>query len=168
MKENFTPDTPIKKIIPKNKTRNIKTNKYSYCLTFPAKFSKVFNKYQILSVKKERKCVNIPRKNMKHYLGGLIDADGCFSFGNRKDRNRLWCNFQITHQSYKLLGTIQSFLTNELNIATSLNKRKDEDCWDLKTSHRDNIIKLIEWLYTDNDTPCVKKAIAYQFKEKYV
>ena len=123
-----------------------------YSLNFSSLFSNVFKKYGILSVKKDRKCVNIPRKFMLGYIKGLFDADGCIMWGNRKDRNRLWAGFNITHASYEVLSTVQRYLLEEHNLAFSLTKRRDEECYDLKTSRRDDIVELFCLLF--EDTSC--------------
>lgn len=159
-KNEFCPDSTVSSRVPINNTEgyNIKTNKPSFTLTFSSKFSNTFNKFGILSKKENRRLVNIPKKSMKHYLLGLFDADGCISWGKRKDRNRLWSNFQITHQSMDVLSKIQTYIMEELNIATSIKPRKTEKCFDLRTSNRNHIVKLYEFLYK-------KRSIFYNKKK---
>ena len=55
---------------------------------------------------------------------------------------------------------IQNYLTNTLNIATSLTKREKEDCMDLKTSDRNSIVKIFHFIYSNTEN------IKYN-KEKY-
>ena len=147
--KRFCPDTPISSKLPSNKSRNIIARKLVYSIHFSTKFSETFKKFGILDLKINRKLVNISKVSFKYYLLGLFDADGHLSFGRRKDRNRIWMSFAITHQSYNLLHSIQTFLVNELNIASSLAKRKDENCYDLKVSSIPSVMKLIQWLYSD-------------------
>lgn len=120
-------------------------------------FSKTFDKYGVLEIKENRRIVNISKKLFKSYLKGLIDSDGHFSSGIRRDRNRVWMNLGITHQSEQVLGYVQRFLHNELNISSFVNRRKDEDCLDLKMSNIESVIKLINWLYEENNCPFYKK-----------
>lgn len=165
--ENYCPDATISSIIPINKKRNITTEKLSYRLSLSSKFSPIFNKYGILCLKVDKRLVNISNNMFKYYLRGLIDADGHFSSGIRKDRNRVWVNFGITHQSIPLLNSIQLFFENNLFLSSSVSQRKDENCLDLKISNRESVKKLINWLYDDENTPCYKKEQANKFLELY-
>lgn len=153
---HFCPDTSYKSIIPVNKRLGIVTKNRSYRFTFSSKFSEVFNKYGILSLKVDRKLVNISKNLMQCYLKGLIDADGYFSGGRRKDRNRIWVKFNITHQSLSLLKSIQRFLEIELDITSGIYPRKKENCLDLTISSTKNIKKLINWLKLETKCPFVK------------
>lgn len=148
-RDRFTPDAAINKKWPINKTRDIVANKYAYSLGFSSKFSESFNKFGLLSTKSNRDIVNIPKKFMKSYLLGLFDADGHFSWGRRKDRNRLWVNMAITHQSLKALTKIQKYLYEELGMPSYVSPRNDEECLDLKMSKREDVVRFIEWLYED-------------------
>lgn len=153
IKNNFCPDSTYRSIIPVNKKRNIVTKNLSYILPLSSKFSPIFNKYGILDIKENRKCINISKKLFREYLKGIIDSDGHFSSGRRKDRNRIWCNFGITHQSLQLLKTIQKYLSEELEISSYINPRNNEKCMDLKISKISDIIKLINWLNLENNCP---------------
>jgi hypothetical protein len=155
--KNYCPDSTISKRIPVNKTRNIVSKNYSYRINMSSMFSKTFDKYGVLEIKENRRIVNISKKLFKSYLKGLIDSDGHFSSGIRRDRNRVWMNLGITHQSEQVLGYVQRFLHNELNISSFVNRRKDEDCLDLKMSNIESVIKLINWLYEENNCPFYKK-----------
>lgn len=150
----FCPDNEINSKNPVNNSTgySIKTNNLSYTLNFSSKFSECFNKFGLLSKKQDRRLVNIPHKFMRHYLLGLFDADGHISFGHRKDRNRLWANFGITGQSLDIFGKIQNYISDDLNISSSVKPRKDENCYDLKFSKIDSVIKLLDWLYEDTPT----------------
>ncbi len=152
----FCPEVTVSSHVPINKQRNIVSKRLSYRMTFPAMFHDTFNKFGILSLKKERVIVNIPKKFMPHYLVGLLDADGHISFGHRKDRNRLWANIGFTHQSIKLLVTVQTFLDRELGISSGIAPRSDEDCYDLKFSSLESVKKFLEYIYKDVEF-CNKK-----------
>lgn len=147
----FCPDATISSKVPVNNTKgyNIKTENLSYMFNFSSRFEECFNKFGILSTKSDRKLVNISKKNMRYYLLGLFDADGHISFGHRKDRNRLWANFGITHQSFDVLSKVQDFLMTDLGVASSVRQRSDENCMDLKFSKIDSVLKVLDWLYAD-------------------
>ena len=157
IRDNFTPDATIGSVLPINKKRNIVTENLSYRLALSSLMSPIFKKYGVLNIKKERICVGISKIMFINYLKGLIDSDGHFSSGKRKDRNRVWMNFGITHQSTSVLNSVQKYLHEELNISSFVNQRKDEDCLDLKVSNIESVVKLINWLYSTNDCPFVKK-----------
>lgn len=154
---NYCPTTPYRSIIPINNKRNIITKNKSHILILSSKFSPIFNKYGILSLKANRKYVNISKKLFKEYLKGLIDADGYFSGGLRKDRNRLWLKFNITHQSIDLLRSVQTLLNEILNISSYIYTRNNENCIDLTISRIDDVKKLINWLLLDDNCPFYKK-----------
>ena len=154
----FIPDTTISSRVPVNKKRpNIKTDKLSYKIQFPAKFYNTFNKFGILDVKENRNYHNIPKNFMPDMILGLFDADGHISWGKRKDRNRLWANWGITHPNLTMLIKIQRFLSEELGISSYVNPRKNERVYDLKLSHRENIIKLCDFMYNNSTTTMYNK-----------
>jgi hypothetical protein len=157
IKENFCPDSIYRSIIPINKKRNIVSTNLSHILPLSSKFSPIFEKYGILDLKVNRRCVNISKALFRSYLKGLIDSDGHFSSGRRKDRNRVWCNFGITHQSIELLKTVQKYLSEEVGISSYINPRKDEKCMDLKLSKISDILILIKWLNEENLCPFDKQ-----------
>lgn len=148
--EQFCPDTPISSRIPVNNTRKeIKSFIYSYRLQFPSKFHDTFKKFGVLSVKTERTYHNIKKDFMGSMLLGLFDADGSLSWGRRKDRNRLWCNYLITHPNLKMLEKLQEFLADELNVTTQIRPKGKENCYILRTSNRDNVVKIIDFMYAN-------------------
>lgn len=147
-KNEFCPDNQVGSRLPINKTRaKIVSNKLAYVLNFSSKFHNTFNKFGILSKKEDRKTVNISKKMFRYYLLGLFDADGHISWGKRKDRDRLWCNFVITHQSMSVLAYVQNMLHEHLNISTSIRPRTTENCLDLKISNMSSVAMLYEYLY---------------------
>jgi len=165
IKKNYCPDSTYRSIIPINNKRNIISKKLSHILPLSSKFSETFKKYGILCLKKDRTFINISRKMFMYYLRGLIDADGNISTGIRKDRDRLWFKFQITHQSIKLLKAVQNLLNIEYNISTVITKRKDEDCFDLTISNRESLLVLYKNIIDCNNTPFFKrKNLKYFYK----
>lgn len=166
--ETFCPDNSIEQRLNNNNKRNIIAKKISYKITFNSKFSKIFNKCGILCLKKDRTLINIPNSLIRYYILGLFDADGSISWGRRKDRNRLWVNFQITHQSYNILHKISMLMSNKLNISTSVISRKKENCIDLKTSNRDSVILLYKFLYSDIDKNVIYNKDKYYHFKKFV
>ena len=150
-KTQFCPDTTINSKIPINKTRNIKSILESHILVFSSKFSEIFNKYGILSLKKTRTFHNIPKKLFPSFLLGLFDADGNFSWGVRRDRLRPWCQFKITHQNLNMLKKLQTYLISNYNISTFINIKHNEDCYILQISSIKDANKLMNIIYSKNN-----------------
>lgn len=158
-RNRYQPDSNISSKIPVNKTRNMVSNTESHKFTFSSKFSKVFNKYGILTTKENRTFHNIKMKYFESFLLGLFDADGFFTWGKRKDRDRLWCTFGITHSSFDMLIKLQRILLENYGIPTSINQKGTERCYVLRTGSLVMCEKLLPILYS-------KKPIVYNYKKE--
>ena len=167
-KNMYCPDVTVTHLIPINNTKgyNIKTDKMSHRFVFSSLFSEVFNKYGLLSLKKDRIITNIPKDMFRYYLLGLFDADGFVSWGRRKDKNRIWVKFVITHQSYQVLNYIKNFLENEFDFKIFIKHRKTEKCIDLVFSKRESVYKFYDFMYKDCDVEYNKNK--YDIWTKYV
>lgn len=153
-KQHFQPDNAIDSRIPINRSRpEIIGRQIAYRMTFSSKFTPIFKRHGILSLKKNRTFHNIPKNKMSQFILGLVDADGYITWGKRKDRNRLWCNFGVTHPSLKMLEKLQRFLLEELKIPTSISPKGTEKCYILRTGSLPMIARFIEFIY--KDTPSV-------------
>ena len=90
---------------------------------------------------------NFIKKELKKYLLlGFFDAEGCITYGIRKDRNRFWGKVFFTSQ-LKMLEGIQNILIN-FEISSSIKKRKKENCYDLYIRTKD-FYKIIQLLQDD-------------------
>lgn len=146
--EYFQPDNSYDSRIPiNNKRPNIKTETLSHRMTFSSKFTPIFDKYGILGVKEDRTYHNIKKDKMNSFLLGLFDADGYITWGHRKDRDRLWANWGITHPSLKMLEKLQRFLLEELQVPTSIAPKGNEKCYILRTGSRLMIMKIMDYIY---------------------
>ena len=64
------------------------------------------------------------RDDLERYLiQGLFDADGCVTWGRRKDKNRIWQKVSFTSQ-LKILEGVQKYLINKLSISTVKTKNE--------------------------------------------
>ncbi|WP_440971998.1 LAGLIDADG family homing endonuclease [Megamonas funiformis] len=99
-------------------------------------------------LKTERHFPRVKAELMPYLVRGLFDADGCFSYGIRKDRNRLWVCISFTHH-LKCLTGLQKFLLDKLNIATTVRMKSKENCYILEFSSRKNVFDFLCWLYQD-------------------
>ena len=89
-------------------------------------------------------------KSLNRYmLLGAFDADGCITWGRRKDRNRLWHKVSFT-SSLGILTCIQNILMKELSISTIIRPKSGEQCFVLEFADRHNVVKFIDYIYQDD------------------
>ena len=92
----------------------------------------------------------IVSKDLNRYmLLGAFDADGCITWGYRKDRNRLWQKISFT-SSLGILTCVQNILMKELDISTIIRPKGDEKCFVLEFSNKHNVVKFIDYIYQDD------------------
>ena len=108
------------------------------------------------------------RKDLQKYLLlGIFDADGCVTWGHRKDRNRLWHKITFS-SSLKILTGVQQYLYKELNISTIVRPRSDENCSILEFANKKDILVFLNHIYSDSDFIILKrkqlKALALRLK----
>ena len=165
-KNQFCPDTSIVSKIPINKTRNIESKIESHVLMFSSKFSEIFKLYGILSLKTARTFHNIPKKYFSIFLLGLFDSGGNFSWGFRRDRNRLWAQFKITHPSLNMFKKLQTYLASELKVSTFITPKKDENCFVLQISSIPDVNILLNYMYSN--LPEIYNLTKYNNYIKYI
>lgn len=100
--------------------------------------------------KKPERNVPILSKDLEVYLlRGIFDADGCITWGYRKDRNRLWHKVSFT-SSLSILTSVQKILY-KIGISTIVRPKKGEDCFILEFSNKKDIIHFYNYLYKDTE-----------------
>lgn len=111
--------------------------------------------------KKNERNVPIIRKDLEQYLvRGIFDADGCITWGYRKDRNRLWHKVSFT-SSYNILLSVQKILYRQ-NISTIIRQKQNEKCFVLEFANKKDIIKFYNYLYNDKEfIPLMRKFERY-------
>ena len=98
--------------------------------------------------KKKDRNVPIISKNLEVYMiRGIFDADGCITWGFRKDRNRLWHKVSFT-SSLGILTSVQKVLY-KIGISTIVRPKANEDCFVLEFANKKDIIKFYNYLYDD-------------------
>lgn len=121
-----------------------------------------FKKYGIFDYKKNRKVPIINSKLYRYLLLGLFDAEGCITWGYRKDRNRLWHKISFT-SSLSILYGVQKIL-DRFGISSAIKPKKDEDCYIIEFSDKERVFKFLNIIYPDNSFIVLerkyKKAIA--------
>ena len=87
----------------------------------------------------------------RYMIQGFFDAEGCITWGRRKDKDRIWQKISFTSQ-YKMLEGVQQYLLNKVGIATKLKPKSDgSKCFVLSFSSKDDVLKFCDHLYKDND-----------------
>lgn len=98
--------------------------------------------------KKKDRNVPIIQKDLEVYLiRGIFDADGCITWGYRKDRNRIWHKVNFT-SSLSILTSVQKILY-KIGISTIVRLKTNEDCYILEFANRKDILKFYNYLYAD-------------------
>ena len=89
------------------------------------------------------------RKDLERYLLlGFFDADGCLTWGIRKDRNRIWHKVSLSSSLSILEGAQQHLF--KLGISTKLRPKKNENCYILEFSNKSDVLKFLEYIYPDD------------------
>ena len=90
-------------------------------------------------------------------IQGFFDAEGCITWGRRKDKNRIWQKVSFTSQ-YKMLEGVQQYLLKQLNIATKLKPKSDgSKCFILEFANKNDVLKFCEHIYNNNDMIVLKR-----------
>lgn len=99
--------------------------------------------------KKKDRNVPIIQKDLEVYLiRGIFDADGCITWGYRKDRNRIWHKVNFT-SSLGILTSVQKVLY-KIGISTIVRPKANEDCYVLEFANKKDILKFYNYLYADD------------------
>lgn len=105
--------------------------------------------------KKEDRHYPRVRKELEQYLlRGFFDADGCLSWGYRKDRGvehkRMWCFIDFANH-LKCLSGVQKLLFNTLSIPTIVRPRNDGRMYNLRFDSKRNVLKFLHYIYEDEE-----------------
>lgn len=105
---------------------------------------------------KEERHIPIISKHLESYLvQGFFDAEGCITWGHRKDRDRIWQKVSFTSQ-YKMLYGIQQILIKN-NISTSIRPKCKEKCFIMENSNKKTVIDLLNYIYSDDNFIILKR-----------
>ncbi len=101
----------------------------------------------------------ISNETFHHFLRGLSDGDGHFSFANIKSRNTKSLEWGITCASESFLQILINKLRNESICAynnVSVRKRKNANAYEIKLSHHDSV-KLGNFIYNKSSLYLIRK-----------
>jgi len=150
---------------------------------YPSASINIGNKVIINSIKtksggnlKQDRHIPIISEILEPYLLlGFFDAEGCITWGRRKDRNRIWHKISFTSQ-FKMLDGIQKILLKN-GITTSIKPKGTEKCYVLEFANKKDVLKFLDLIYNDENFVILKrkynKALALrlelgEFGEPYV
>lgn len=106
-------------------------------------------------LKENRTLPHINENLEKYLLLGFFDAEGCITWGRRKDRNRIWQKVSFTSK-YDLLISAQKIL-NKIGITTAIKPKKGENCFVLEFSNKKDVLNFCNWLYSDPEFIILKR-----------
>jgi transposase len=121
------------------------TKKISDIAKFTGGYNKIDRHYPIIRSDLE-----------KYMIQGFFDAEGCITWGVRKDKQRLWHKVSFTSQ-YKMLEGVQQYLFKKVGIVTKLKPKSDSKCFVLEFANKKDILKFYDHLYKDNDMIVLKR-----------
>jgi len=96
---------------------------------------------------KERRVPIISKELELYFVLGLFDAEGCITWGKRKDRDRLWQKVSFT-TDYKILEGLQKILIKN-GISTVIRPKSNEDCFLMEFANEEDIYKFYKLLPSD-------------------
>lgn len=99
-------------------------------------------------LKQDRNIPYISPKLNKYLLQGFFDAEGCVTWGRRKDRNRLWHKISFTSQ-YKMLEAVQNILI-KYDVSTKIRPKSKDACYVIEFSNRKNVQRFLDIIYPDD------------------
>lgn len=106
-------------------------------------------------LKEDRNIPFISPKLEAYLLQGFFDAEGCITWGRRKDRNRIWQKIVFTSQ-YKMLETIQNILYKN-GISTRLKPKSNDNCYVIEFSAKNDVLKFLDIIYSNDDFIILKR-----------
>ena len=104
--------------------------------------------HQRLNVKHASKDLTyaLPKESFAHWLVGITDGDGCFSFSVNKRKKLIWnCTFKIAQSKYNLRCLY--FIKKQLGYGT-INKKSGENMAEFRIRDRKTLVNLIVPLFT--------------------
>lgn len=106
--------------------------------------------------KKERHLPIVKDEFTRYVLLGAFDADGCITWGRRKDKNRIWHKISFT-SSYNLCLTIQKILIKYVDVSSVIRPKTNCDCFVLEVCDKKSVLKILDFLYPDDSFVILKR-----------
>jgi len=100
-------------------------------------------------LKRDRRLPIIPKHLERYMVLGFFDAEGCVTWGFRKDRNRLWHKISFTSH-LKMLEGIQKILLKQ-DIPSSIKPKSDSDCYVLEFANKNRVSMFLDYIYPNDN-----------------
>lgn len=111
--------------------------------------------------KKDRHFPIVKDEFVRYSLLGAFDADGCLTWGRRKDKNRIWQKVSFTTSLSIAIG-IQNALYKQVGIGTTIRpKSGKEDCFVIEISNKADVLKFLDYIYQDDFVVLKRKYSKY-------
>lgn len=112
--------------------------------------------------KKDRHFPIVNDELVRYSLLGAFDADGCLTWGRRKDKNRIWHKISFTTSLSIAIG-IQNVLIKYLVISTIVRPKSGEkDCFVIEFANRIDVLKFLNYIYQDDFVVLKRKYLKYK------
>ena len=112
--------------------------------------------------KKDRHFPIVNDELSRYALLGAFDADGCLTWGWRKDKGRIWHKVSFTTSLSIAIG-IQNTIIKHIGISTIIRpKSGKEDCFVLEFANRSDILKFLGYIYQDDFVVLKRKYLKYK------
>lgn len=101
-------------------------------------------------LKQNRHIPIVKEELVRYVLLGLFDADGCLTWGVRKDKQRIWQKISFTTSLSIAIG-IQNILIKYLQISTIVRpKTNEKKCYVIEFANKYDVLKFLKYIYQDN------------------
>lgn len=107
-------------------------------------------------LKKERHYPRVRSDVERYLIQGFFDAEGCITWGRRKDKNRIWQKVCFSSQ-LKILEGLQQYILKNLDISTVVRPKSGEDCYILEFANREDVLRFCDHIYPDEDAVVLKR-----------
>lgn len=106
--------------------------------------------------KEDRHIPFVSPKYERYLLQGFFDAEGCITWGRRKDRNRIWQKISFTSQ-YKMLEGIQNILYKK-GIASKIKPKSDSSkCFVIEFANKNDVLAFLDIIYPNDEFIVLKR-----------
>jgi hypothetical protein len=100
-------------------------------------------------LKEERHIPMIKPRLERYLVQGFFDAEGCITWGKRKDRDRIWQKISFTSQ-YHMLEGIQNILDKN-DISSKIRPKANEKCYVIEMASKKQVLEFLHYIYPDNN-----------------
>lgn len=105
-------------------------------------------------LKEDRNLPIVSPHLVRYLVMGFFDADGCITWGRRKDRNRVWQKVMFKSCGHSAMVSLQKILL-KLKISTRMSVT--QGAYVLEFCDKHEVLKFLDWLYADKSFIVLKR-----------